>query len=201
MTGTGDVPESSTKLKPLHPAYNVTNVNNKVRTLDGTKITYSTWVKLFRLHATAYKAMDHITDPPPEKNAPEYAEWKEVDSLVLQWIYSTVSDEIVVRIIENDTTARATWIKLRDMFLSNKSSRAAALEHEFTNLTLAKCSSIDEYCQKLKDLSEQLEDVDNPVSETHLVLQMVRGLPAEYEIVATFLNQTSPSWDEARNRL
>ncbi|KVH88653.1 hypothetical protein Ccrd_026215 [Cynara cardunculus var. scolymus] len=96
MTSTGNVTESSTKLKPLHPAYNVTNINNKVRTLDGTKITYSTWVKLFRLHATAYKAMDHITNvPPPEKDAPEYAEWKEVDSLVLHWIYSTVSDEIV----------------------------------------------------------------------------------------------------------
>jgi len=121
--------------------------------------------------------------------------------LVLQWIYSTVSDEILARIIENDTTARTIWKKIQGIFLSNKGSRVAALEHEFTNLQLTECSSMDEYCQKLKDLAEQLADVDNPVSEARLVLQLVRGLPAEYDVVGTLINQSSPTWDVARSML
>ena len=79
----------------------------------------------------------------------------------------------MVKILECDTTAKTAWNKVKNIFLSNKGSRAASLEHEFTNLTLAKCSSIDDCCQKLKDIAEQLGDVDNPVSNSRLVLQMV----------------------------
>ncbi|CAH1435467.1 unnamed protein product [Lactuca virosa] len=62
-------------------------------------------------------------------------------------------------------------------------------------------NSLDEYCQKLKDLADQLTDVENPVSEKRLVLQMVRGLPPEYDTAAAFINQTLPDWDTAHNML
>ncbi|KAI3682106.1 hypothetical protein L2E82_50138 [Cichorium intybus] len=202
MVNDGKTPENSDVKAPgLHPAYTVTNIQNKIRTLDGSKVTYSSWVKLFRLQAKAYKVSDHLDADPPEKTADDYDHWAEIDALVLQWIYSTVSDEIMAMIIENDTTARTIWKKIHDIFLSNKGSRAAALEHEFTNLQLTACSSMDEYCQKLKDLAEQLADVDNPVSEARLVLQLVRGLPMEYDVVGTFINQSSPTWDVARSML
>ena len=149
----------------------MTNIQTKIRTLDGSKVTYSSWTKLFRLHAKAYKVLDHIDDTPaPPKIDPGYHQWVEIDALVLQWIYSTLSDELMVRILESDTTAQAAWNKLKTNFLNNKGSRAAALEQEFSNLTLGACSSMEAYCQKLKDLVDQLGDVDNPVTETRLVL-------------------------------
>ncbi|KAJ9536153.1 hypothetical protein OSB04_un000671 [Centaurea solstitialis] len=194
--------DAAPKQPSLHPVYTVTNIQNKVRILDGIKVTYSSWVKLFKLHARGYKVLDHIDDtPPPAKTDAEYETWAEIDAIVLQWIYGTLSDDLLVRVLDTDTTARKAWIKIRDIFLNNKGSRAAALEHEFINLTLAACSSMDEYCQKLKDIAEQLTDVDNPVSEKRLILQLVRGLPAEYDTVASFINQSSPSWDTARSML
>lgn len=80
-------------------------------------------------------------------------------------------------------------------FLNNKGSRVAALEQEFSNLTLGVCSSMEAYCQKLKDLVGQIGDVDNPVTESILVLQMVRGLPPEFDVVGAYINQSSPSWE------
>lgn len=60
---------------------------------------------------------------------------------------------------------------------------------------------MDEYCQKLKDLAGQLEDVGYPVSEARLVLQLVRGLPPEYDTIASLINHGSYSWDDARGML
>ncbi|CAH1432940.1 unnamed protein product [Lactuca virosa] len=151
--GKDDSGSSEVKATALHPAYTVTNVQTKIRTLDGVKI------------------------------------------------YSTLSDDLMVRILESDTTAQAAWNKLKVNFLNNKGSRAAALEQEFSNLNFAACSSMEAYCQKLKDLVDQLEDVDNPVTESRLVLQMVRGLPPEFDVVGAYINQSSPSWETARSML
>ncbi|XP_022024682.1 uncharacterized protein LOC110925017 [Helianthus annuus] len=132
----------------LHPAYSVTNIHTKIRTLDGTTITYSTWTKLFNLHVVAYKVANHIDETlAPDKTNPDYPLWKKLDALVLQWIYSTVSDDLLDRILETNSTARDAWVKLEKIFLSNKKARVAALETRFCNLTLTACSSLDDYCK------------------------------------------------------
>ncbi|XP_022003463.1 uncharacterized protein LOC110900912 [Helianthus annuus] len=174
-------PESSTlKPSPLHPTYSVTNIQTKIRTLDGTKVTFSSWVKLFRLHVVAYKVLNHVDGTPaPVSPAADVELWQELDALVLQWIYSTVADDLLTRILHTKTTTYATWSKLEKIFLRNKKARAATLETKFCNLTLTACSSVEDYCQRLTELSNQLADVDQPVSESRLVLQLVRGLPEE----------------------
>ncbi|XP_024964684.1 uncharacterized protein LOC112504961 [Cynara cardunculus var. scolymus] len=156
------------KTASLHPAYTVTNIQNKVRVLDGVKVTYSSWVKLFRIHARAYKVLDHIDGTRPPANIDDaYNQWAEIDAIVLQWIYGSLSDDLLIRVLEPDSTAFEAWEKIKNIFLCNKGSRAAALEHEFTNLTL----------------------------------QLVRGLPPEFDTAAAYINQTLPDWDTARSML
>ncbi|XP_074300108.1 uncharacterized protein LOC141631319 [Silene latifolia] len=98
--------ESSTK-PGLHPVFTVTNIQHKVRVLDGTKVTYRLWVRLFKLHVRGYKVLSHIdgTPAPPETDA-SYESWHEVDPHVLQWIYGTLSDELLPRVLEGESTAR-----------------------------------------------------------------------------------------------
>lgn len=62
-------------------------------------------------------------------------------------------------------------------------------------------SSLEAYCQRLKDLASQLQDVDCPVAPNRLVLQLVRGLPPEFDTVAAYINQTLPPWDTAYSML
>ncbi|XP_022040230.1 uncharacterized protein LOC110942773 [Helianthus annuus] len=188
--------------KTLHPAYSVTNVQSMIRTLDGTKVTYTSWVKLFRLHVVAYQVLDHIDEtPPPAETNPEFQSWKEPDALVLQWILSTISDNLLPRVIDNTTTTRHAWLKLENIYLRNKKARAGVLETKFCNQTLAACSSLDNYCEQLKDLAYQLEDVDHLVTEERLVLQLVRGLPAEFDTTASLINANDADWDLARSML
>ncbi|XP_076945489.1 uncharacterized protein LOC143616576 [Bidens hawaiensis] len=178
------------KKHPLHPAYSVTSIQTKIRTLDGTTVTYTSWVKLFHLHAVAYKVLNHIDrSPAPADTADEFVQWKEIDALVMQWIFSTVSDKYLKRILDTEATARATWLKLEKIFLYNKKARAASLETRFCNLTLGSCSSVEDYCQQLSDLANQLADVDQPISDSRLVLQLVCRLPEEFNTTATLINQ------------
>ena len=198
----GDKPESSSNSKVIHPVYTVTNIQNKVRVLDGVKVSYSSWVRLFQLHAKGYKVTAHIDGTtPPAKTDPSYEEWAEIDAIVLQWIYGTLSDDLLMRVLVTDSTAYQAWLRIQTIFLNNKGARAAALEHEFNNLTLKSMPSLESYFQKLKELSDQLNDVDNPVNEQRLVLQLVRGLPSEYDTVASYINQTLPSWESACSML
>ncbi|XP_074293817.1 uncharacterized protein LOC141620984 [Silene latifolia] len=186
----------------LHPVYSVNNILHKIRMLDGVKITYSSWVKLFTLNAKGYKVSNHIDGtPPPADTDPKYAEWCEIDAHVLQWIYGSISEDLLIRILETDSTAYEAWTRLKNHFHNNKEARAAALEHEFTNLSLSKCGSMDDYCQKLKDLATQLTDVGSSVTDQRLVLQMVRGLPASYDTVGAYINQLLPAFETARSML
>ncbi|XP_074271690.1 uncharacterized protein LOC141595627 [Silene latifolia] len=140
----------------LHPVYTVSNITNKVRILDGTNVTYASWVRLFTLHARGYKVLAHIDGtPPPSPSAENYVEWCEVDAHVLQWIYGTMSDDLLPRVLEDESTAYQAWKRVENIFLNNKGARAAALEHEFSNLKLDSMPSLDAYCQRLKDLAGQ----------------------------------------------
>ncbi|XP_021995195.1 uncharacterized protein LOC110892332 [Helianthus annuus] len=131
-----DSSAAATKPNALHPAYSVTNIQSKIRTLDGTTVTYSSWVQLFQLHVVAYMVADHIdgTDSPP-KAKPSYAQWKELDALVLQWILSTVSDNILPRILPNTTSAKQAWDKLEKIYLSIKEMSSATGEDLASHIT------------------------------------------------------------------
>ncbi|KAL9226378.1 hypothetical protein vseg_002200 [Gypsophila vaccaria] len=194
--------EKSPPKQPLHPVYTVTNIQHKVRVLDGVKVSYATWVSLFTLHARGYKVLNHIDDTPaPTKTDPSYAAWCEIDAHVLQWIYGTLSDDLLPRVLEPNSTAQAAWNRVKNIFLNNKGARAASLESEFHSLKLGNFPSFDAYCQRLRELSGQLKDVDAEVTYQRLVLQLVRGLPKEYDTVAAYINQTMPTFETARSMI
>ncbi|XP_074283958.1 uncharacterized protein LOC141608512 [Silene latifolia] len=193
---------SSSSKTPLHPVYIVTNIQNKVRVLDGTKVTYASWARLFKLHALGHDVLSHIdgTDA-PAKTHESYASWVKIDAHVLQWIYGTLSDELLPRVLEDESIAREAWLRVENIFNNNKGARAAALEAEFNALRLANLPSLEAYCQRLRELAGMLKDVDAAISDRRLVIQLVCGLPSEYDTVASYINQTLPSFETARSML
>ncbi|KAJ0530331.1 hypothetical protein HanHA89_Chr10g0388581 [Helianthus annuus] len=188
---------TTTQTAPLHPVYTVIDITKKVRVLDGSTVTYSAWVKLFNLHARGYEVLDHITAEPPSKEDPTYALWMKIDAVVLQWIYSTLSADYLLRVLEEPSTALQDWNRVKNIFHNNKGPRCAALQSRFVNLKLSSVSSLEAYCQTLRDLAAQLDDVGSPVNEQTLVLQLVRGLPREYDTISSIINLELPSWNEA----
>ncbi|XP_074266456.1 uncharacterized protein LOC141589729 [Silene latifolia] len=129
--------------------------------------------------------------------------WETLDVTVLQWIYSTVSNDLLEMIVEVDTTVMATWDRLANIFQDNQNSRAMTLEQEFSHIAMANFPSTSAYCERLKSLADQLKNVGSPVSNNRLVPQMVSGLTEAYHDVGTIIRQANPlpAFYQARSML
>jgi len=112
--------------------------------------------------------------------------------MVLQWIYTTISHDLLHTILEPDTTKMEAWNRLRDIFHDNKHSRAINLECDFTHVDMVDFLNVSAYCQHLKYLSNQLKNVGSPVDNNRLVLHLISGLTESYKGVTTLICQSDP---------
>jgi len=128
-------PPSSSPKNPFHSALAVTNIKNHIPiVLEMENVQFSTWVELFKIHARSHKVIHHIIplEPGKEKKTHETDDekelWATLDATVLQWIYSTISSDLLAIIIEPDSTAMEAWNLLTNIFQDNQNSRAITLE-------------------------------------------------------------------------
>ncbi|XP_021728259.1 uncharacterized protein LOC110695309 [Chenopodium quinoa] len=193
----------------FHPALTVNNIKHNIPVvLELTDAQYSTWAELFKIHARSHKVLDHIIPPPKEKakvpvTDEEKETWSVLDAAVLSWIYSTISNDLLLTIMEPDATAMEAWDRLRDLFQDNQNSRALTLEQEFSTTKMEDFPNVSAYCQHLKSLSDRLRGVAAPVDNNRLVLQLVSGLTEAYKGVATLIRQSNPLplFSQARSML
>ncbi|XP_021974390.1 uncharacterized protein LOC110869445 [Helianthus annuus] len=188
----------------IHPAVTVTNIKNSISiTLEMESSQYASWAELFKLHCRAYQVLDHLSpkakESPPsstagsdkdkekeQKDASDDA-WNHLDAIVLQWIYATISPDLLSTIMRPDSTAAYAWAALKSIFHDNQHTRAVLLQRKFANVKLDSFSSMSAYCQEVKTLSDQLANVGSPVTEEQLVIQLLTGLNEAYESIATIL--------------
>ncbi|GAU35084.1 hypothetical protein TSUD_70070 [Trifolium subterraneum] len=211
----------------FHPALAVTNIKNFIPiTLEMETSHYSSWVELFKIQCTVNQVIDHIVPTQSEAisdgKTPEGASepegsnkekekspksdkelWSRLDAIVLQWIYGTISTDLLHTILKPGSTAKQAWERLENIFQDNKASRVVHLENQFTRVHMDDYPNISAYCQELKMLADQLSSVGAPVSEQRLVLQLIAGLNENYDGVAIFIQQSNPLplFHEARSRL
>ncbi|KAJ0868340.1 putative RNA-directed DNA polymerase [Helianthus annuus] len=191
----------------IHPAATVTNIKTLIPfTLEIESSQYSSWATLFTLHCRAHLVKDHLK-PKPETTETESstaaATWNRLDAIVLQWLYSTISNDLLHTIIDKTSTARDAWVAIENLFHDNKASRAIYLMQKFANTRLDGFPNISAYCQALKTLSDQLANVDAAVTDERLVLQLIAGLNDQYEGIGTIITQQRPlpSFYNARSQL
>lgn len=162
----------------FHLALVVSNIKNHIPIiLEMETDHYSAWAELFKLHARSHRVLSHIL-PTGKEKAPstdeEKALWSTLDATVLQWVYATISTDLLHTIIEEDISAKEAWDRLRNLFQDNKNSRAVALEHDFSHVKMRDFPNASAYCQRLKTLADQLKSVGAPVTDNRLVLH--RGI-------------------------
>jgi hypothetical protein len=76
-------------------------------------------------------------------------------------------------------TTYVIWHDIEEQFHNNELHRAVYLEAEFCNLVQGDMD-IAHYTGRLKQLSDSLRDVRQPVSKTSQVLNLLRGLSSKY---------------------
>ncbi|XP_026396392.1 uncharacterized protein LOC113291028 [Papaver somniferum] len=187
--------------KSLHPGFAVSNIKTLIPiNLDIKQDEYSSWVFLFQLHLQAHNLLFLIDDsiPPPDLDASTILQ---LDALCRQWMFSTMTKDLMLTVLRTGNTAKELWDHVKRLFQDNKGSHAANLESKFVNLKFFDCNNVDDYCDKLHALSNRLSDLDFPMDEKRLVIQLVNGLPKEYNTVVSFIQQLMPSFDTARSQL
>lgn len=179
------------------------NIRNHVPLILGTEEgNYNNWVALFTVQCTVCQVLDHIIPPENESSAHD-SEWERLDAIVLQWIYSTITPSLLTTILKVNNTAAMAWSALEKLFIDSKPSRALYLRQKFCNIKLDNFADATTYCRELKYLSDQLTNVDSPVDDQQLVMQLIAGLSPEYDNLATVLHQGSkfPDFETARSQL
>ncbi|XP_076954021.1 uncharacterized protein LOC143628272 [Bidens hawaiensis] len=121
----------------IHPALTVNNIRNFIPLiLDLETGQYTSWVKLFTIHCTVYEVLDHIlptTAPSSFSTANKekqhdassttvLASWDRLDAVVKQWIYGTISHNLLMNVIKPKATAKETWDAIAHLFQDNQAS-------------------------------------------------------------------------------
>jgi len=189
-------PPKNTKTTKYHPALSISNVKSLIPiTLDLESSQHHSWAALFKVQARVHDVLEHII-PPTEKDAITAYEktkaadlplWKRLDAVVLQWIYATISTDILTSILVDDDSAEQAWKTVAALFHDNQNSRAMYLNKEFTNTSLADFLTTNAYCNRLKSLADQLANVGTPVNDHSLVLKMLQGLTKPYSNFVTVM--------------
>ncbi|KAL9244468.1 hypothetical protein vseg_018243 [Gypsophila vaccaria] len=173
-------------------AYSVSIIKNYVPIiLDIENVHYASWAELVLNTTRAFDVIDHIA-PLMEAVLKKDDGWHRLDAIDKQWIYSTISIDLLHTILEPGATAQQTWDRLKDIFNDNQNSRTVTLEQQFSNIHMDNYPTFSAFCQALKMIADQLSNVGSPVLETRLVLQIVTYLSKGYDSVATIIQQSDP---------
>jgi uncharacterized membrane protein YgcG len=117
-------------------------------------------------------------------------------------MYGSVDDVVLDLAMEPAQDACALYVSIEALFQANKESRAIVLEQEFHNLSQGDLS-VDAYAQQLKRTADALREVGHTVSPAQLVLNLLRGLNAQFTTTADIIANTTllPDFKSATNML
>uniref|UniRef100_A0A803LN21 Uncharacterized protein n=1 Tax=Chenopodium quinoa TaxID=63459 RepID=A0A803LN21_CHEQI len=183
-----------------HPAFAITNVKSLIPITLDTAGMYHSWAALFKVLCRVHDLTYHIIPPTEATELAAYekskmadlAYWKRLNAVVLNWIYGSISHILLTAILLKDDTAQGAWARLESMFQDNKAARASHLEQELVDLDFENFTSIDDYCNHIKSLSDRLADVDAPIPDTRLTLKLTAGLPEAYAGTVDFIQNQEP---------
>ncbi|XP_074313838.1 uncharacterized protein LOC141649035 [Silene latifolia] len=167
-------------------------------------VHYETWAELVLNTVAAFEVKHHLVDPSPKEpkvidTDASKALWPHIDAIVKQWLYDTISEDLLHTVLKNGATAKKAWNRLKDLFHDNKNSRAIQLEQQFTNTRIEDFSNVFAYGQALKMLADQLDNVGVKVSNDRLVYSSlassvhIKVLLQFFNIVIRFLTSIKPA--------
>jgi hypothetical protein len=165
----------------------VLNVRQLVNIILDSSTNYASWRDLMEQALQRYALIKHVTNDNPS-NDPG---WIRIDSVVLNWISNSILADLHQVVQKRGCTTRHLWLPIENQFLGNCEQRTLHLNvvfHTFVQGDL----SVNEYCRKFKVMADGLADLDAPVEDRILVLNILRGLNQCFEYVGSIIQRYSP---------
>lgn len=175
--------------------HNVDILSHVPAKLDFDADNYAEWRDAMLTALAEFGAGDHVEEQGRSLHEGD-EEWMRADVTVVLWIYTTISDEILDEVMAAHSTAFEVWAQLRGFFYD---------EHVFDPAEELRTAaqgdmSVNAYGWRLKALARAVADAGGePVSDTALALQLLRGVTPRLRVMGTSLlvNDRFPSFMEA----
>ena len=116
---------------------------------------------------------------------PAYTTWKRKDQLLLSWLMSSISIEILSLVVNSETSLEL-WTSLEQQFGSETSAKKIHLKMMLNDLRKGSMIVIEFFC-KLKTIADELAIAGNPISSLDFLTHMISGLGQPYYPVVVYL--------------
>ncbi|XP_071719310.1 uncharacterized protein [Rutidosis leptorrhynchoides] len=183
--------------------YTVTSISHLIPIkLDITKLNYPHWSKLFAVHCEGFDVGKFIQAEPTTEEQTS-ANWKKADSVVQKWFYSTISESLLERLLNDDCqNAYQAWIFLQKIFQDNKRSKTLELTAELRSISIDD-QTIDEYFRRIDKIAAQLKNLRSTVADPDLVTYAVNGLNEKFPHAShiILLSEPFPNYETVRSML
>nr|GEV75576.1 reverse transcriptase domain-containing protein [Tanacetum cinerariifolium] len=181
-----------TTKQPIDKAYSIASIKACIPTpLDLDKLKYKSLSALFQWCCRTYEVHNHLEAPPTTESSTIDPFHETNDSLVVMWMYSTISPKLVEMVVDVDTSAHGVWKRFKDLFHNNKDARVTQLDNEIWNMPIG-CSSVTIFFQDIKSKADHLANLDSPVKDTSLVTYAINGIRSK---------EKAPTFDELRSMM
>jgi hypothetical protein len=171
LVPTASLTYEDTVVAGLHlQAATMLNVHQLVNIVLDSSTNYACWRDFMEQTLQRYALIKHVTNDTPSNNPG----WIQMDNIVLNWISNSISVDLHQVVRECGCTTRHLWHTIENQFLSNYEQHTLHLDvvfHTFVQGDL----SVNEYCRKFKAMADGLSDLDAPVDDRILILNILQG--------------------------
>ncbi|GJS24678.1 Toll/interleukin-1 receptor domain-containing protein [Tanacetum coccineum] len=186
-------------------ASEITEVQTVFNQMEQSVEQYRLDTKSFEIQKKQTYEVHHHLEPPSTTTTTSTIDplHESNDSLVVMWIYSTISPKLVEMIVDVDSTAYGVWKRLKDLFHDNKDARITQLDNEIPAPVYGPLESIHQsrFFQQIKSKADRLADLGSPVQDSSLVTYAINGIRSKYPEAARIirLRESAPTFDKLRS--
>lgn len=135
---------------------------------------------------------------------PDHELWFQTDQVVQSWLLGSLSEQLQ-GVVLNCSTSCELWQALEKHFNRPSNSRIFELQLKLQFVSKANKKMAD-YLTEIKNLSDQLASIGNPISETMKIFSALQGLWRDYEPIKTTIKNTmdnvpSPTFEDMTPKL
>lgn len=126
------------------------------------------------------KSSSETEDDARKRYGVDYSVWKRADNKAQKYIVTSVDEQPLLYIM-NCETAKEMWDKLLSIYEQKSATSISLLQEKFYSYVMDPVDSMAGHISKLENLSKQLAQSGEPISDSMLMTKILMTLPDTYK--------------------